>query len=59
GDDFISIPGASSIAHLEDNFDTLKVQFPDSLDNEVRSIVNKVGVKGERLPPESLKEVDI
>lgn len=58
-DDHIhAIPGTTSIAHLEENLETLQCSIPNSVFTEVEDIVNHSTVTGHRYPDTMRKSID-
>lgn len=55
GDDFIPIPGTTSIKNLESNLNSLKVKITPEDDQEIRKIVNSIKIEGDRYPESSMK----
>lgn len=50
GDDIIPIPGTTSIKNLEENLAAAAVKLTKEDDQEIRSVINKIGVSGNRYP---------
>jgi aryl-alcohol dehydrogenase-like predicted oxidoreductase len=50
GDDIIPIPGTKKIKYLEENLGALNVKLTDSEEKEIRALMDKAEVHGERYP---------
>jgi aryl-alcohol dehydrogenase-like predicted oxidoreductase len=50
GDDIIPIPGTTKIKNLDENIGALKVQISKEEDREIRQLIGKADVKGDRYP---------
>lgn len=50
GDDILPIPGTKKIKYLEENLGALKVVLSKDEEAEIRSLVDKAEVHGERYP---------
>jgi len=48
GDDIIPIPGTTSIKNLEQNLASLSVKITKEDDHDIREVINKLGVSGDR-----------
>ena len=58
GEHVHAIPGTASIAHLEENFETLNQTVPAEVLNEVSVLINQSTVTGHRYPEAMRKAID-
>ena len=58
GDHIHAIPGTASIAHLEENLDTLNQRISDVTLEEVSTLINQDTVSGHRYPEAMRKAID-
>ena len=58
GDHIHAIPGTASIAHLEENFDTLNKTITTAVKEEVSNLINHDTVSGHRYPERMRKSID-
>jgi len=54
GEDFIPIPGTTSIKNLESNLASLSVKLTKEDDQEIRSIINKIPAEGTRYAAQAM-----
>jgi len=50
GEDIIPIPGTGSVSNLEQNLASVSVKLTKEDDQEIRSVINQIGVYGNRYP---------
>jgi len=50
GEDIIPIPGTGSVANLEQNLASVSVKLTKEDDQEIRAVINQIGVHGNRYP---------
>jgi aryl-alcohol dehydrogenase-like predicted oxidoreductase len=58
GEHIHAIPGTASLAHLEENFDTLQQSISPSVFDEVSDLINQNTVSGHRYPEAMRKAID-
>ena len=58
GDHVHAIPGTASIAHLEENFDTLNKTITTAVSEEISHLINHDTVSGHRYPERMQKTID-
>ena len=50
GDDIIPIPGTTRVKNFDENMASLKVKISKEEDKEIRGLIEKADVKGDRYP---------
>ncbi|MAI91250.1 aldo/keto reductase [Ponticaulis sp.] len=55
GDHILTIPGTGKIPHLEENFETLKLDIPASVLAEADKLINQSTVSGHRYPDDDMR----
>ncbi|KAF8521734.1 Aldo/keto reductase [Hysterangium stoloniferum] len=57
GEDIIPIPGTTSIARLDENWKSSDVHLTTKELQEIREVVDKADIKGDRYPPAQMKAI--
>jgi len=58
GDDIIAIPGTTSLAHLKENIESVKVELSAGAIHRLDQIINNSTVTGERYNSATQAEID-
>jgi len=58
GDDFIPIPGTTSIKNLESNLASVSVNLNQDDLNEIRKVINSIPIEGTRYPAEMMTKLN-